>query len=648
MKKKSLVKIFEVLIVLTCLPAVSAVLTLEPLSPVYNIGDDFLLSIKITSANPSSEFLAVKLICTEGGEKEIYKAFFSLNATETKTLSLPAKFSPSLLSDLKGECFFKASYNKEEVSSPTFEITSQITPILQLETTFIEPGKTLKISGNAIKKNNKPVDGFVKISIPAAGITSSSIVKAGVFALNLTIPENTAAGAYEVKAFVEERDFNNVVTNEGNAFSVLNIKQKPTSLDLALEKIEAYPNSELKYTPLLYDQTGKLISDSIIVYIYSSDNTQIEKKVAISGEVQTFNLSQDAMPGYWKILLQYHSFSTKKEFLVYPIENSSFLLQNDTLIIKNQGNIPFKKIIEVSIGDKKEILDVTIPVGKEAKYKLFAPEREYNISIKSGESTFSRSTFLTGKSIDIKEIRSDKGSLIKLILWAIVIAILIALIILYYKKIKPKTSWETTPKNTEKSYVQNTPKKNYSKFIQEKSGKVEVAVISLNIKNSNKIESIKDSSAKKTLERIFEKIRKEGLKVYNQGAFKIILLPAPSEKEPAPILKALNLAKEIKEVLDEYNEHFALKIKYGIGINKGYMFAETKEGKIVYTSIGSTVVSAKNLSEFANGQVIINEEVYRSALGKVKVEKIGEKRWCLLSIVNRAQYSDFIKKFMNK
>lgn len=647
MEKKSVKLLIISICVIFLFPKAYATITVEPLAPVYNIGDDFSLSIKLSSQTAISDFLTVELICNELEKREVYKAFFSLKEGETKNLVLPARFSPSLLSSLKGTCKFKAYFNNEEAATPSFEITSQIISSLQIENSIISPGETLKIKGTAIKKNGKNAEGFAKISIPIIGLTTSSAIKGGAFTANLTIPLNTPAKVYEILAVAEEKDSNSLIINEGNSSTLVTIKQKPSSLDIALEKTEVKPSSELVFTPLLYDQTGELISESIIVNIFSPEGVLKEKRIASAGSAQSFYLQENSPPGYWKISLQFSNLSTKKEFSVQEVENASFFLQNNTLIIKNQGNIPFQKIIEISIGNAKEILNVAIPVAKESKYKLFAPSGEYSITIKDKETTSTLgNTFLTGKSISIKEITSKKGSWFYILLWIIVILVLIAIAAVYYKKIKPKTSWASAPEEKE---IKTTRKNSSTPFILEgKSGKREVAVISINIKNSQNIENIKDTPAEKTLLEITEKVKKEGFKIYQQGSFKIILLPSKSANEPAPVLKALTLSKEIEEIINEHNKRYALKIKYGIGINKGYMLAEIKEGRISFTSIGTTVISAKNLSEYANEQIIINDEVYKSALGKIKVEKVGEKRWHLLSVINRAHYSEFINKFMNR
>ena len=121
-------------------------------------------------------------------------------------------------------------------------------------------------------------------------------------------------------------------------------------------------------------------------------------------------------------------------------------------------------------------------------------------------------------------------------------------------------------------------------------------------------------------------------------------------KEEQVVGKALSLAEEISSILNEYNKHYALKINYGLGIHLGEMIIESnREGKIRFTSVGSTTIIPKRAADRSNGFVYLSEIVHRRMLGKIKCEKISsEGYWKLNQIVRRDEHKDFINKFMKK
>ena len=78
------------------------------------------------------------------------------------------------------------------------------------------------------------------------------------------------------------------------------------------------------------------------------------------------------------------------------------------------------------------------------------------------------------------------------------------------------------------------------------------------------------------------------------------------------------------------------------------MIVETREGRLHFTSVGTTVVSAKRLAEHAAGAVLVGEELHRSLIGKINVEKMGDKSWRLLGGGSKGRNAEFLKRFMEE
>jgi hypothetical protein len=114
-------------------------------------------------------------------------------------------------------------------------------------------------------------------------------------------------------------------------------------------------------------------------------------------------------------------------------------------------------------------------------------------------------------------------------------------------------------------------------------------------------------------------------------------------------LRAINVAKDIENALREHNRKYSEKIHFGIGVHNGEMIVEGKNGSFKFGSVGNVIPAVKRIAERALLDVGMSEKVHMKTLGKVKSDKMqGETFWRVRRVMDRAQHSDFINKFMNK
>ena len=78
------------------------------------------------------------------------------------------------------------------------------------------------------------------------------------------------------------------------------------------------------------------------------------------------------------------------------------------------------------------------------------------------------------------------------------------------------------------------------------------------------------------------------------------------------------------------------------------MIKEVKNGSRIFTSVGTTVVSAKRLAEHSKNSVYITEEVRKLVLGKAKTEKVNNKIWRFKKFSKANSESDDNNKFINR
>ena len=115
---------------------------------------------------------------------------------------------------------------------------------------------------------------------------------------------------------------------------------------------------------------------------------------------------------------------------------------------------------------------------------------------------------------------------------------------------------------------------------------------------------------------------------------------------------AVKVAQEITQKLKDYNKKFRDKIEFNVGVNSGDMIASKVDGKLKYTSIGSTISFAKRVSDSDSGKILISDSIRKKLLRDLKVERgkeIGENpTYELLDIKNRSGDAERLKDLMKR
>jgi class 3 adenylate cyclase len=469
------------------------------------------------------------------------------------------------------------------------------------------------------------------------------------------------------------------------------------------------PGSDFTFTALLYDQAGDGVSDDVTVVIYYPNGTLIEKRLARAGKAESLTIGQTDVPGYWKIDAATGKLEISKTFYVEELQKAEFSIANDTLTIANAGNVDYTKAVEITIGDKKEIIQVNVSVGGIRKFKLYAPEGEYEISVNDGSQTNNFGTsFLTGRAISVQDITNLTSSMpFLIVVWIIVILIVAAIALYIYRKVArgsysgrmpsfarseenrptmllgtqkmngavaafgreekeeresvaPATSAfnqdeqrmrqriTSTLPSMAPPFVVRKEKEEYAKSsaTMERAQKQESSIVCLNVRNMAELMTSK-GGALGALDRALSKAKSTRAKIYIDGNYRVIIFAPAITRESANETRAINAAKQIEEVLTEYNKLHVQKVEFGIGVNSGELIAESRDGGFKFTSVGNTISAAKRISDNADSEILLSELFHRKTAGTVKVEP-EKGAWKIKRIVNRDRNSEFINKFMDR
>ena len=178
-------------------------------------------------------------------------------------------------------------------------------------------------------------------------------------------------------------------------------------IDIKIDKQIYSAGENVSFIVMLLNNNVQL-NDSVTVTISDfSDKTQITRTV-IGNKEQSFRIEKDFISSYWKISASYKNKTVKRFFSVGEREEADFSLEGDKLIIRNTGNIPYTKTVQILIGDKiitqKQYLDI-----KEYKeIRLVAPDGKYNIQVTDGARILSKNDiFLTGTARVVGALDED-------------------------------------------------------------------------------------------------------------------------------------------------------------------------------------------------------------------------------------------------
>lgn len=481
-----------------------------------------------------------------------------------------------------------------------------------------------------------------------------SEVRDGHFSVVFVVPDNAPPGTYKVSARAYDQDRQGNIMNEGVASSSVRIKQVIQVAKLAFNFDSIVPGNEFLFIPLLYDQAENQGDGELEIIVYKPDNSVFMDKILKSSDTYSIFIETNYTPGYWKVEGKIGEIETEKSFFVEELEKISSTLEENTLTIRNIGNVLFDKAVEISIGEISEIKDVRLEVGESRRFRLAAPDGEYKIGVSDGSNSEDLGvTLLTGRVISINEIGGYLSENYWMLILLLVVVVFIIIILVIIRKIKsggirvkvPKLVGPKRDAVSKPLSVAGT----VGGGVVDRGKKEEVSLISLKIKNFSEIQdsagSVKDGGLQ-CIDGVLLEAKSVGAKIYVDKEYRIIIF-SPSIVKGENYLLAIRVAKGIGLILNNFNSSSEEKINFGIGVHSGDMAMERKEGKLKFVSLGNTVAIAKRLSEYSENEVLLSEQMHKKTLGKVKVEKKGDF-WKVTRIVDREQYEDFVNKFLKR
>ena len=610
-------------------------------NPVYNLGDSLTISATVKSLVSATDVLYMDLIC-EGQSVNFYKNGVSLSSGEEKKVEASLIFTKNLIGEIKGKCKVKGTFKGDSVLTNEFSVSDKITIIPESNNTIFTPGVPALIKGSALNENGDPANGFIDLKVVEGEsilLSKHNTINNGFFSMSIIFPEEIKAGRYllELSAYEEEPGESiNEKTNLGFTAYNIDVTQVPTSLEIILDK-EVVPGTNAKIKAVLHDQTGKNIASLAKITIKDDKKGIIAQTEKATDEYLEIPIAYNQKSSVWEVRAEFNSLTAESTFLIQEKKDVNISLVNNTLTITNVGNVPYNDAVTIKIGDKILFVETGLDVDESKKYKLTAPDGEYQISVlKEGGDELILSSFLTGRVINAKEKKGIRG--LFSFAWIFIILILGYVTYLFFNKQRKKSFFGFMPSlfaKKEKPMMMagiELPLKNSSNLksksplivsLSIKGTQQKTTAVCLHIKNLREIQKTKGDT-EKILQRAIDFAEDNKAMTYENQEYLFFVLAPLKTKTFKNETNALKIAQGIKNSLTEQNRLFKQKINFGISINNGQIIIK-KEGELAkFTSLGKFIGNSKRLTSFGE-EIIFSKEVAEALKTEIKAEQINNE-----------------------
>lgn len=659
--KNRVIILFLVLLLVFPLISADVILKQQP-NEIYNLGDVVNFPLKIVSTTDINSFLSIDLLCN-GVESMVHKEFISLKSGEEKTLTPQVPLISSFI-NRSGVCKGKISLGNDYLLSNQFKVSDKIIIKLENYSTEFFPEQEVIFQGEAdTEAGNLVENGFIEINLSVDNSSDQiklfDTIENGLFYVNYTLPKNIKAGDYKGNLLIYQKDINGIKINKGKKKIHFFIKQIPTELKLLLEKNQINPTEKLRIKPILYDQSGDEIKNGKVVLTIKDSGKILRQSEGDLGTFFEYEFNSTYPPSKKGSVFAISSgLSTETEFEVLAFKKVSVEIINNTILLKNQGNIPYNDTVLIQIGEKTLKLNTSLDIGESKKYILSAPNGEYEVKISAGDNQQIKNIALTGDAISVREFTNFSGvSLIKKIfIWLFIIIILGFFAYFAFREFKNQDSFlrrrskkniivrSLSKKSKEdskiKTFIVNKQKlkeeDSANLFITSKNKgvisssiageKQKSSLICLNLKNFKELKEIpqKDSgkeSVKNVLNKIVNLAETNKAFTYVSDNF-IFFIFAPSLTKTFDNEKfAIKISNKMSEFLDYHNKLFKDKIKYGFSLNTGEIILNKVDNVIKFMPIGSLIIDAKKISNFALNEIVISKNMNEKIISYAKTDK---------------------------
>ncbi|MFA5992972.1 MAG: hypothetical protein WC796_04670 [Candidatus Pacearchaeota archaeon] len=662
---------------------------------VYNIGSTMSI---VLGSDGGIGWANVDLVCANQ-TKMIYFRYL----TDETSIEILAPFTKSFLRGMAGNCHLNLNFNGAPKESFEFFISDQMDVSFSIGNEAFLPGDNVNFTGSVKKADKKPaVNGYASIKFTDVNLDTSVSINNDVFGGSFLIPETLAAGKYKITISVYEKDKDDSILNTGSVEGSIEILQKPTSLTVEVPS-SIKPGKDLSFKSELFDQTNEKITDKSVDYqLLDFNGTEVSSRLSTLGSNEYFTIEKNAPFGDWKLLSEAEGIKVENVIYVEKNMEATFDLVNGTLIIRNVGNVPYERKVEMRIGNVSKVIPLNLSVGEVFEFGLYSPDQQNSVLISDGEQSanWEGVSLLTGSAVSFGESPNKSGLGIfnrSIFAWIFIIAILGLFTILTSRKILSKNVFVSNKNKSKYAEVKKQPtaslndpskggvvkisslsngKSNfdndtgYADYSMSIDGaRQKASLITIKLKNQQELKGSQidprngptfagsNNFVNETLKKLVQKIIEDKGRVYKTNDFIIGIIAPSVTKTMDNEAAAIKTARALLEILKSHNSKFSQKIAFGISVNSGDIVAKRENGKMLFAALGSTLISAKKIADVAESEILLSEDVSKKVGTTLKTvvsnksDKLGVKVYSISPTSNvdsREQNSKFVEDFLKR
>lgn len=573
------------------LPLASAQIVFENnFNGVYSVGDLVHVNVSIQKPVSTSNYLETFFSCG-GSSFLVGKNYVSVLGGSRKFVNFDFPVS------IYGNCRLRSVFDGDSQLSQSFNVSRDINVDYDLNGLSFSPGDNLSIKGAATKANGDPLNGILKIFSP--GLLERTIaVSNGKFNYDFEISSQVLPGNHDFSLEAREEDASNNLINDGKSFFNITVRSVPSKIFSHTNFTEVDPPKKVGVNFSLEDQAGNsLPNESLILNIHDPENNILVKKTVKSPGEYFYEFPGNATPGLWSFGFYYGPLSSFSKVYVDENKNISFGVVNNTLLIKNVGNVPYEGIFTYSFqnlsSEENKSMNINLGVGEQRLVPLNL-RGDYNVSVEG--NPLGRFSF-TGNAI-----KEGSSYLSTFSYWVFLgILVLGIFIFLFFKKksfVKIKS-----PLIKNKKFRLKRGKQNMNLFLKTKTN---MDVYSVFFKNFD--ENLKEFK---------EILNKHGWTLHWVNDKISFVLFYSNQKSSSK--KIMNFAKDLLEVAK------SKKVPLSISINSEKFYKDK-------TLINRFALKSRKMLEKAqSGEIIVSKKILEDlgiGGGKRKVlVKVGEENF---------------------
>lgn len=664
-----------------------------PAKDVYNLGETINLPITITADEATSNIFAVRLMCGLK-EIEIYKEFLSMPVGAVKERDLTIPLVQTFIGNAKGDCYVE--YNLGSSVNRLVEnvkISDIVELDLDLHNEKFNPGETLTLTGSVKKENGEGLDGKIEFVVKGveggADLTSVTDVKGETFSVSVNVPSSFKFGEHSIRIYAYEISSSGETLSKGELFDKIEIAQIPTTLELFLENDRIQPGTNVVATVLLRDQTGEFIDAKVYAAVKNDKEEIIQKFEERTNVDFVYPVALNQTPAEWIVSVYSEGLDKRLPFKILENPQIEFEILNNTILVKNIGNVPYNESMELNIGNQTVSFYPELAFGEEKTFYLTAPKGSYLVSI----GNVVEEVYLTGNAVEIST-EAPKFFSLNPVLWIFVLVILlIAIFILIRRKfvrrrfrepnykmpkerrVKPSKGGEfrelvalsprVSASASESDNRQFSPiSRKEAPLVSSKvkaelalsitGSKQDASVMCLGLRNYYDI-SNGDGNVAETLQRITEIVEGDRGFVYNSNGAMFFILAPSRTRTFTNESKLLEIANKTRDILKEHNKKFKKKIDFGISLNYGTIVTKEEGGILKFMVLGTFSTIAKKVAMRANEDICLTEDFRKRLPPSVRTEpkevggsKVHVVTKSVLGSSSSSGHSTFLEGFVDR